>query len=220
MLDRRVTIHVFRLSHALRLSRTPPGPGATVPRRSSPAILVIPREEPLREPHLMLFPRTRHHRGMPPGVQVFAGTHIVAGLDDLVDREWREVADVLVRSRRSRIAPVGGVSRVLDRYPGCEIAVGRRWHGCLAGLRDGRLAAITEVGVSPGRADLWPAVYGSFLYGWRAARLPFEGLTTASVIVGRYTGSSADRLGSLDVAGRAQIRLARRPSWSAGGMSA
>ncbi|WP_030917558.1 hypothetical protein [Streptosporangium amethystogenes] len=218
MLGKLVSVHLFRLEHTLRLCRIPPG--ALTSRRSVPAILVIPREGPLRAPHLMILSRVRHHRGLPPGPRLFDGTHTVVGLDDLADQNWCEVADVLVGQKVPWNVPEHGVARLLDRYPGCEVAAVRHGRGCLAGLRDGRLAAVTEVGGFPSGAGSWPEVYGSFLYAWRVAEMPFNGLATASVIVGRYTGSSAGRLGSLEVAGRAQIRLARRRAGNVGGMSA
>ncbi|WP_371782096.1 hypothetical protein [Streptosporangium subroseum] len=156
---------------------------------------------------------------MPPGEQVFGGTHVVVDLDGPMNQDWCEIADVIVGPRRSQIAPAPVASLVLDRYPGCEVVVGRRERDCLAGMRDGRLAAITEVGEFSDRAVSWLAIYGSFLYSWRVARMPFEGLATASVIAGRYLGSSSDRLGSLEVAGRAQIMLAHRWPRDAGGTS-
>ncbi|WP_326645652.1 hypothetical protein OG884_13815 [Streptosporangium sp. NBC_01755] len=217
MLGKLVSVHLFRLERALRLRRVPPG--ALASRYDAPAILVIPREGSLRAPHFMILSCVQHRRDLPPGPQIFDGAHTVAGIDDLADRQWREVADVLVGARRAWNVPKREVARLLDRYPGCEIATVGRGHDCLAGLRDGRLATITTAGGSSGGGS-WPAVYGSFLYGWRVAGMPFECLATASVIVGRYTGSSAGRLGSLEVAGRAQIRLARRRMWNAGGMSA
>lgn len=277
-----VSVHLFRVEHALRLRRIPPPPVAPAPpvlaappritvppgtsaphgpasapritvpprtsapsvpaappriavppltpatrgtaasRRSDPAILVIPREGPLRAPHLMILSPAGHHRGLPPGRRVFDGTHIVATLDDPVDRTWCEVADVLVGPEASWNVPEEDVSGLLDRYPGCEVAIGGHaaGGGLLAGLRGGRLAAITEVGGLPGGPGPWPAVYGSFLYGWRTAGMPFESLATASVIVGRYAGSSAVRIGTLEVAGRAQVGPAHLRTYDTGGMSA
>ncbi|MEU4829932.1 hypothetical protein [Streptosporangium sp. NPDC023615] len=247
-----VSVHLFRLEHALRLRRIPPAPevvtppgtptppggaaspritvpprtptasGVTASRRSDLAILVIPREGPLRAPYLMILSPAGHHRGLPPGRRLFDGTHIVAALDDPVDRTWCEVADVLVGPEGSRNDPESLISGLLDRYPGCEVAVGGReaGGGLSAGLRDGRFVTTTEVGGLPGGADPWPAVYGSFLYGWRIAGMPFEGLATASVIVGRYTGSSAGRIGTLEVAGRTQVGPARPRTRGIGGRSA
>ncbi|GAA4182916.1 hypothetical protein GCM10022252_09590 [Streptosporangium oxazolinicum] len=241
-----VSVHLFRVEHALRLRRIPPPPATPAPpgssapsritvpsrtsatrgtaasRRSDPAILVIPREGPLRAPHLMILSPAGHHRGLPPGRRVFDGTHIVATLDDPLGRIWCEVADVLVSQETSWNVPERDISGLLDRYPGCEVAVGghEAGGGFLAGLRDGRLAAITEVGGLPGGSAPWPAVYGSFLYGWRIAGMPFESLATASVIVGRYADSSAARIGTLEVAGRTQVRPAHLRTYDTGGMSA
>lgn len=208
-----VSVHLFRLERTLRLHRLPPGTLAS--RYDTPAILVIPREGPLRAPHFMTLSHVRHHHDVTPGPQVFDGAHTVAGVDDLTDRRWREIADVLVGSGKMWNVPKNGVARLLDQYPGCEVATVGRGNGCLAGLRDGRLATVTTAGGWSG-GDSWTAVCGSFLYGWRVAEMPFECLTTASVIVGRY----ADPSGVLGVAGRAQIRLTRRRAWNAGGMSA
>ncbi|MFD0884861.1 hypothetical protein ACFQ08_09910, partial [Streptosporangium algeriense] len=66
--------------------------------------------------------------------------------------------------------------------------------GCLAGLRDGRLVTIT--------GGVCPALCGSFLYGWRAARMPLDDLTTASLFVGRYT----EQAGALETTGRVCVR--------------
>ncbi|WP_436758140.1 hypothetical protein [Streptosporangium sp. V21-05] len=241
-----VSVHLFRVEHALRLRRIPPPPAASAPpgpaapsrstvlsrtpatretaasRRSDPAILVIPREGPLRAPHLMILSPAGHHRGLPPGRRVFDGTHVVATLDDPADRTWCGVADVLVSSGALWNVPGNGVSELLDRYPGCEVAVGghEAGGGLLAGLRDGRLAAITEVGGLRGGPAPSPGVYGSFLYGWWTAGMPFESLATASVIVGRYAGSSAARIGTLEVAGRTQVGPARPRAYDTGGRSA
>jgi len=241
-----VSVDLFRLEHALRLRRIPPSSAAPVPpgpaassritvpsrtlatrgtaasRRSAPAVLVIPREGPLRAPHLVIMSPAGHHCGLPPGRRVFDGTHIVATLDDPLDRTWCEVADVLVAPRISWNVPESGVCGLLDRYPGCEVTVGGHGAGggLLAGLRDGRLAAITEAGGLSGGSAPWPAVYGSFLYGWRAAGMPFESLATASVIVGRYAGFSAARIGTLEVAGRTQVGPARLRAYDTGGASA
>ena len=79
-------------------------------------------------------------------------------------------------------------------------------------MRDGRLAEIAGTAGFTAGADPWAAAFGSFLYCWRAGRMPLEGLATASVIAGHYsTGPAADGTGRLHVAGRARIRLARRP---------
>ncbi|MER6824884.1 hypothetical protein ABT352_02700 [Streptosporangium sp. NPDC000563] len=183
---------------------------------------MIPREGPLRAPHLVILSPERHHRGLPPGRRVFDGTHIVATLDDPLNRTWCEVADVLVSLKIPWNVPGRGISGLLDRYPGCEVAVGGQeaGGGLLAGFRDGRLAAITEVGDLSGGSAPWPAVYGSFLYGWRAAGMPFESLGTASVIVGRYVDSSAARIGTLEVAGRTQVSPARLGAYDTGRTSA
>ncbi|MEV7967854.1 hypothetical protein AB0O34_17965 [Sphaerisporangium sp. NPDC088356] len=208
MLEKLVAVHLFRLQDVFHMRRTASMTRTATVRLSAPAILVIPREGPLREPHLMVFTGTRGYCAMPPGTLVSEGVHVVVHLDDGLDEGWREAADVVVGARR-RPYPFQAhrVTRILDRYPGCEVATGRRRRGCLVGLRDGRLAKITEVGGSAAGAGLGPAVYGSFLYGWLVAGIPLRCLTTASVILGRYIGSAAGTPGSLEVAGRAQIRL-------------
>ncbi|MEV8636039.1 hypothetical protein AB0395_30720 [Streptosporangium sp. NPDC051023] len=209
-----VTAHLFRPEHMLVVDRIP-SPSGAVSRPGTPAILVTSREGPVREPHVMLLTRGRRRHGVPPGARVFGGTHVVARLGDLADRDWCEVADVLVDRGRAVAVAADSVSGVLDRYPGCEVAVGRHEHGCLAGLRDGRFITITgSVGGSP-----WPMLCGSFLYGWQVARMPFGDLTVAPVTVGRYTASSPGSPGALEVTGKAQIRLTRRFPRNTGGES-
>ncbi|MGW4638364.1 hypothetical protein ACWEN6_07545 [Sphaerisporangium sp. NPDC004334] len=215
MLEKLVGVHLFRLQEAFRMSRACPAPVAE-PR--APAVLVLPREGPLRDPHLMLFTGSRSLRAMPRGTLVTEGVHVVVHLDDGAGEGWNNVADVVVGARR-RVGPFAAhrVTRILDRYPGCEVATGRRRRGCLAGLRDGRLVQIAEAaGQASVGADPGPAVYGSFLYGWLVAGLPLSCLSTASVLHGRYAGSRAGEPGSLEVAGRAQITLTAASSACAG----
>ncbi|GAA1256995.1 hypothetical protein GCM10009677_04100 [Sphaerisporangium rubeum] len=206
MWEKLVTAHLFRLEQALDLSRLPAN-GAAPP--GTPAVLVIPRGGPLREPHLMILSVTCGLRGTPPGVRMFGGTHIVAQLNSAAEK-WCGVADVLVgRDRRALPLRPGGVARVLDRYPGCEVAVDRRRHGHLAGLRDGRVVSISEEGRFSSLSRPWPGLYGSLLYGWLVAEMPFDGLTEASVIVGRYSGPDSGRPRCFEVAGRVRFGVTR-----------
>ncbi|GGK63037.1 hypothetical protein Sme01_05140 [Sphaerisporangium melleum] len=211
VLEKLVGVHLFRLREAFRMSRECPDPEADAAvGEPAPAMLVLPREGPLREPHLMLFTGSRSFCAMPAGTLLSEGLHVVVHLDDGLGEAWHNVADVVVGAvRRAYPFPAHRVTRILDRYPGCEVATGRRRHGCLAGLRGGRLARITEVtgrqaaGAAPG-----PALYGSFLYGWLVAGLPLDCLTTASVVHGRYAARpDGAEPGSLEVGGRARISL-------------
>ncbi|MFF4989359.1 hypothetical protein ACFY19_19365 [Streptosporangium saharense] len=184
MTIRFVTVQLFRVGHLPTVERR----GVAVPQPGTPALLVTSA----RESHVMLVAPGRGRRGTPPGTPVFDGTHIVAHLGERADRDWHEVADVLVTPR-----PESEMPKVLGRYPGCEVAIGTYTPGCLAGLRDGRLVTIT--------GSTRPELCGSFLYGWHAARMPLDGLTTASVLVGQYAG----RAGRLEVTGRACVRTER-----------
>ncbi|GAA0389044.1 hypothetical protein Acor_59720 [Acrocarpospora corrugata] len=189
MLDKLVVAHFFRQRQPLSLNRAP----AIPPRATVPAVLVIPREGPLREPHLMVVTGTSPVHGLPPG-DVLDDTHLVVDSDDAGDQARRELADVLITR--------DGMAGLLDRYVGCAVAVTRQPGGCLVGLRHGCRAEITgSAGLIAG-ADPWPATFGSFLYCWLAARLPLYGLTTATVIAGHYLDGCA-----FDVAGRARIAV-------------
>ncbi|WP_405139880.1 hypothetical protein OG589_24370 [Sphaerisporangium sp. NBC_01403] len=205
MFEKVVGVHLFRLQDVFHLSRTRSVSQAAAVDPGAPAILVIPREGPLREPHLMLFTGARNFCAMPSGTLVSEGVHVVVRLGDGLEERWCEVADVVVGVARCPYAfAAQRVTRILDRHPGCEVATGRRRRGCLAGLRDGRLAKIAEVA---GAGHPGAAMYGSFLYGWLVAGIPLGCLATASVVHGRYIGSAAGGPGSLEVAGRAQIRM-------------
>ncbi|MFC4529308.1 hypothetical protein [Sphaerisporangium dianthi] len=209
MIERLVGVHLFRLKNVFNLSRADAAPRAATAEVAAPAILVIPREGPLREPHLMLFNGTRSFCAMPPGTLVSQGVHVVVHLDDGLREAWPEVADVVVGAAgRSHPFAAYRVTRVLSRYPGCEVATGVRRGGCLAGLRDGQLVKIVEAGGPMAATGPGPAVYGSFLYGWLAAGMPLGCLSTASVVHGRYAGPARGRPGALEVAGRAEIKLA------------
>ncbi|MFC4584832.1 hypothetical protein [Sphaerisporangium corydalis] len=208
MLENLVAVHLFRLQDVFHMSRARSAPRVAEGELSAPAMLVIPRGGPLREPHLMIFTGVRSFCAIPSGTLITEGAHVVVHLDDGLDEGWCRVADVVVAAtRRAYPFPAHRVTRVLDRYPGCEVATSRRRNGCLAGLRDGRFAKITEVSGSVTAAGPGPAVYGSFLYGWLVAGVPLECLTTASVVLGRYVGSAPGGSGSLEVAGRAEITL-------------
>lgn len=208
MLEKLVAIHLFRIQGVFHMTRARPVQRVAAVVVRSPAILVIPREGPLRDPHLMLFTGTRSFSAVPPGTLVSEDVHVVAHLDDALGEGWRKVADVVVGARgRPYRFPGDRVTRILDRYPSCAVAAGGRRRGCLAGLRDGRLATITEVGGVAAGGGPGPAVYGSFLYGWLASGAPLGCLTTASVLLGRYVGPVPGGPGSLEVSGRAEISL-------------
>ncbi|MDH2424986.1 hypothetical protein [Sphaerisporangium sp. TRM90804] len=208
MFERLVGVHVLRLGDVLNMSRVG-STARTASKVPALAILVLPREVPPHEPHLVLLTGASNLCAIPPGTLVAEGSHVVVHLDDGLKEAWPEAADVVVgAARRPYPFPAHRVTRILDRYPGCEVATSRRRRGCLAGLRDGRLAKVTEVGEPLAGTSPGPAVYGSFLYGWLVAGLPLGCLTTASVVHGRYAGPAAGGAGSLEVTGRAQITVA------------
>ncbi|MER7211510.1 hypothetical protein ABT340_31030 [Streptosporangium sp. NPDC000239] len=182
MTDRFVTVQLFRVGRLPTVERR----GVAVPRQGTPALMVTS----VRETHVMLLTpgRGTPRHGIPRGARIFDGTHVVARLDERADQDWYEVADVLVTPQPGR--------EVLGRYPGCEVAVGAHPPGCLAALRDGRLVTIA--------GSARPALCGSFLYGWRAAGMPLDALTTESVFFGRYVG----RTGGLETTGRVCVRTA------------
>ncbi|MEO3855941.1 hypothetical protein [Acrocarpospora sp. B8E8] len=185
MLDKLVVAHFFGQRQPLSLNRTPP----LAPRAAVPAVLVIPREGPPLEPHLMVVTGPSAAQGLPA-----ADAHIVVDSDDARDQRWQELADVLITRH--------DVAGLLDRHVGCAVAVARQPGGCLVGLRHGPLAQITgSAGLLAG-ADPWPATFGSLLYCWLAARLPLYGLTTATVIAGHYRDGR-----HFEVAGRAGITV-------------
>ncbi|MEU9890714.1 hypothetical protein [Sphaerisporangium sp. NPDC051011] len=225
MLEKLVEIRLFRLERALRLTRPPSSAGTTGGLPGAPAVLVIPRGGSLRTPYLMLVTRGPRRCEPSPGERVFGDTHIVADLGGPAAGDAHEVADVLVGASPAEVAAPPCGPGVLDGHPGCAVVVARCRNGCLAALRDGPLVSITGAAGFQAAAGPWPAVYGSFLYGWWAARMPLESLATATVIAGRYTGRTEERLASsFEVAGRGRIRLVRRvPSGAesgAEGMSA
>ncbi|MFC3985409.1 hypothetical protein [Streptosporangium jomthongense] len=180
MTNRFVTAQLFRVGHLPTVERR----GVAIPRQGTSALMVTS----VRETHVMLLTPGRGtlRRGTPRGTRIFDGTHVVARLDERADQDWYEVADVLVTPQPGR--------EILGRYPGCEVAVGARPPGCLAALRDGRLVTIA--------GSARPALCGSFLYGWRAAGMPLDALTTDSVFFGRYVG----RIEALETTRRACVR--------------
>ncbi|GAA1020104.1 hypothetical protein Aple_037900 [Acrocarpospora pleiomorpha] len=189
MLDKLVVAHFFGQRQPLSLNRTPP----LAPCAAVPAVLVIPREGPMHEPHLMVLtgPSAADHIDM---AGVVADAHIVVDSDDARDRRWQELADVLITRHE--------VAGLLDRHVGCAVAVARQPGGCLVGLRHGPLAQITGIAGLLAGADPWPATFGSLLYCWLAARLPLYGLTTATVIAGHYRDGR-----HFEVAGRVRITV-------------
>ncbi|WP_433337510.1 hypothetical protein [Spirillospora sp. CA-294931] len=197
MNDDFVLTRLSMLETRLHLTR-----GDVRPRRSaheSMAVLVIPRSGPLRAPLLMVMTRwsarTAPHSG--------ADTHVVARFDDFGDRYRREVADVLVgRATRPSCAPEARLRRVLDHYPGCALAVGTESGGCRAALRDGRTVLCSGT-LEP--LESWPAIFGSFLYGWLSDELELEALTDAVVIFGALSDDGPAT--GLEVAGRVEITL-------------
>ncbi|GII66710.1 hypothetical protein Skr01_67950 [Sphaerisporangium krabiense] len=220
MRDDMVAVRLFRVEPMLTLTKAPCDSAAPDGHPGTPGILIIPRQGPLRAPHLMLVARGPRRCEPSPGVRVFADSHVVAGLGDGTNQGRPALADVLTDASAAQIVASPEEPGLLDRYPGCGVAVAAGRHGCLAGLRDGRLAAIRGAAGFAVGADPWPAVYGSFVHGWWSARMPLEGLATASVIVGRYIGRTENGFGCFHVAGRGRILLARRSPWSTGGMSA
>ncbi len=190
-----VVPHFFRQRYPLRLSRT-----TTIapPHSALPALLIIPREGPLRAPHLMVLTGSSVG-GLPRGDLVTDDAHIVADSDDRRDQGWHEIADVLVTRQQ--------FAGVLDRYVGCAVAVARGDQGCLIGTRHGLVAEITGTAGLMAGTDPWPATFGSFLYCWLTAKLPLASLASAAIIAGRYIHSPGSEPGEMDVAGRARISL-------------
>lgn len=170
-----VTARLLRVADPLRLTRAA---GSW-----SPAMLVIPRGTEPHEPHLVVV--SDPYRTRDPGdTDVRAvDVHVVARADQ---RFRRRDAAVLVFPAATPV--------VFDRYPGCEVAIGRCRGGWLARLRDGRAVAVKGP----------HAAYGSMLHCWLAAGMPAGVLEDAALAVGR--GGPA----GFAVAGRAVMRIVQR----------
>jgi hypothetical protein len=168
--------------------------------RGTCAVLVIPRDQILRDPLIVLLSGRRTRVAQAPGRLLVSDTHIVSAHP--VGRERRELADVLVtRGSAGRRATLGVIGNRLERYPGAEIVMGAYSSGCLAGFRDGVLAEIAGV---TDRTSL--SVLGSFLHCWVVAGLPLSGLESAGIALG-----TAGPGGGLVVVARATLGALRRP---------
>ncbi|MBE1535875.1 hypothetical protein [Actinomadura algeriensis] len=195
-----VITRLCRLGRVLGLARGP-RPGGT------PAVLVIPRGGRLHAPRLVLFGGPDAPAPHVPGSPAPADAHTVAHLDGLGGAARRESADVLVG--RAPRPPFGAarLRRVLERHPGCGVAVAAGRDGPTAALRGG------ETVRAHGTAAPWPCAegpvgagpFGSLLFAWTAAGLTVGDLAGAVVIAGTLGARDLGRSGALHVSGRIAV---------------
>ncbi|RFS82196.1 hypothetical protein D0T12_28575 [Actinomadura spongiicola] len=201
MSDGLVVTHVFGLDQVLCLTR--PGNDTADRTDGTPAVLTIPRGGCPHEPRLVLFGDLGACGAAKLGSLLFSDSHAVASCDDRDDDGLRELADVLTGGAfRVSVGVQERLRRRLHRYPGCSVAVVRRRNDHLAVVR-GESTLVTRS--SPGAAEMWDAICGSFLYCWWGAGLPLAELPRAALVVGRFTVPSGGRPGSLETVGRAQV---------------
>jgi hypothetical protein len=184
-----VPTRLFRLGRPLDLTR----PGARWPDAGPPAVLVIPRGGPLREPRLMVLGDGPVRSEGEPGPLDFADVHVTAvhtgGVRrhrrDRPGRDRAEVADVLLDGCGG---PPGRLRALLERYPGCYVATGTGLCGPAAAIRDadprGSGFRLFTTSGGDGTHALWTAIAGSFLYAWSAAGLAPDELCRAVLITG------------------------------------
>jgi hypothetical protein len=193
-----ITARLFTYDGGIAMQRTT--------RSGDPAILVLPHGGLLRDPHLLVVAA----EGEPPGRRVVTDRHVV--MDDPgtagCGADRRELADVLiVQSACDRTGAVERATTALARYPGSGLVIAPFPGGCRAAFPGGAGLDISDAAGRTVAEKPWPALFGSFLHCWLAARIPLEELEPAAVLYGTASG---DRLDALAVAGRVQIRSARR----------
>ncbi|QFG26503.1 hypothetical protein [Actinomadura sp. WMMB 499] len=195
-----VITRLCRLGRVLGLAREP-RPGGT------PAVLVIPRGGRLRAPRLVLFGGPGAPAPHVPGSPAAADAHTVAHLDAPAAAARRESADVLVGRALRPPFGTGRLRRVLERYPGCGVAVAAGRGGPAAALRGGGTVRAC------GSAASWPCAegpvgagpFGSLLFAWTSAGLTVADLAGAVVIAGTLGASDRGRPGPLHVSGRISV---------------
>lgn len=138
-------------------------------------------------------PLLRHARRL--GVPIAVDVHLIADVDDVYNKPWLEVADVIFCSheRLQETTPAGWIGQVFDRYPGCAIVgIGCGSAGCILGLRDGRLIQVPAVaprGVvsTAGAGD---TLLASFIHGWLATGNPVRAIERAVLYAGWAVGDT------------------------------
>ncbi|HEX4834331.1 MAG TPA: carbohydrate kinase family protein [Trebonia sp.] len=125
-------------------------------------------------------------------VPIAVDVHLIADVDDVYNRPWLEVADIVFCSHeRLPCPPAEWAARMFARYPGCEIVgIGQGAEGAILGLRDGtlvRASAVAPRGVvsTTGAGD---ALFASFLHGWLATGSPVQALSSAVLHAGWKIG--------------------------------
>ena len=195
-----VSTRLFRIDRSLALTRQ----GTRHPDGRPPAVLVIPRGGPLREPRLMVLGDGPVHGGA-PGPLDFADVHVTA-----VHRTHAaEVADVLVDGLPG---PPGRLAALLERYPGCHVAAGAGPCGHTVAVRDAGASGtgfrLFTLSCGEGVRGPWAAIAGSFLYGWAAAGLATGELCRSVLIIGGLGVPERGGTGELLVSGGVQVRAA------------
>ena len=199
MSERLVVARLFTLERVMCLTRAGNGTGTRT--GGVPAVLTIPRGGQPREPRLVLF-GDRADGTSRLGAPAFTDAHVVAYCGGRAEADRRELADVLIdRAARFPAGPRVRLHRMLDRYPGCGVAVARGRGGHLAVTRDGPAVAIRG---SSGSDEMWAPICGSFLYCWSSAGFAVAELTRAVLLVGRFTARDTGQ-GCLETTGRVGV---------------
>jgi hypothetical protein len=206
-----VTAYLFRVTGALTLTHpSSPTTRLRLLETMAPAVLVIPRSGGVRDPYVVIQAGGRAGWGNLSHGVTSLDVHVRAHLNASHSKTWQEVADVLVCQRVwPRLSPER-MAHLFDRFPGCDVLVGRRRTGCLLGMRDGGMVAVTAPAIFPAvGATAWPAVYGSVLHCWLTSGVSLSTVEDATVIAG-HVDAAIGGLNCFAVAARTRVSLIRQ----------